>query len=320
MKDLKKLRDQVSLSPLAPLLPFAQDDYIRSINHGDLGQWLASIDRAPELKASVVNFDDVIRIGTSNDANSDELTSLESLLLDFIPWRKGPFSIFGIEIDTEWKSNIKWARLQNKIEPLQGRKVLDVGSGNGYYSLRMMQAGAQQVIGIDPHLAYVIQFWLLKKYIPDVSAFVLPLTLEQLPSPLPYFDTVFSMGVIYHRRSPIDHIMQLKSCLRQNGQLVIESIVVDGNEGYSLTPGKRYARMSNVWFLPSVPTLVNWLSKCGFTDIQIADESTTDLNEQRKTKWMPFGSLDDALSLENPAMTREGYPAPKRAVITAIKP
>lgn len=320
MKDLLKLCDQLQGTTLAPLLPFAQEEFITNLNHGDLRGWLKEIEGAPALIPSVIDYDDVIKIGVPGDANPEDLANLEYLLKSFIPWRKGPFNLFGIEVDTEWKSNLKWSRLQNKIESLKDRKVLDVGSGNGYYCLRMMQAGAQQVIGIDPHLAYVIQFWLLKKYIPDTAAFVLPLTLEQLPSPLPHFDTVFSMGVIYHRRSPIDHLTQLKSCLRRNGQLVLESIVVDGEEGYSLTPGKLYARMSNVWFLPSVPTLVNWLSKCGFVDIQIIDESTTSLNEQRKTSWMPFGSLDDALSEEDPSLTREGYPAPQRVVVSAIKP
>lgn len=320
MRDLQQLRESIAGTSLAPLLPFAQDDFVTQLNHGDLSRWLQEIDQAPVLTPSSVTLGEVVQIGRNSDASSQDIAKLELLLRNFIPWRKGPFDLFGIELDTEWKSNVKWARLKERITPLAGRKVLDVGSGNGYYSLRMIEAEAELVLGIDPHLAYVIQFWLLKKYLNDIPAFVLPLTLEQLPSPLPYFDTVFSMGVIYHRRSPIDHLLQLKSCLRSGGELVLESIVVNGEEGYSLTPGKRYARMTNVWFLPSTPTLINWLSKCGFTDIKLIDESVTSLNEQRKTAWMPFGSLDDALAADDHTKTKEGYPAPERAVITAIKP
>jgi len=320
MKDLQTLAKNISNSPLASLLPFLEESFIAKLNHGDLKQWLQVIEAAPKLNPSSIELGEVIGIGASTDATSEDLANLKSILTEFIPWRKGPFNLFGIELDTEWQSNLKWARLQNKIAPLDGRQVLDVGSGNGYYSLRMIEAGAKQVIGIDPHLAYVIQFWLLKKYIPHIDAYVLPLTLEQIPSSLPHFDTVFSMGVIYHRRSPIDHLMQLKSCLRRGGQLVIESIIVDGEEGYSLTPGKRYARMTNVWFLPSIPTLINWLNRCGYVDIRLIDESATSWNEQRKTQWMPFDSLDDAVLSDDPSKTIEGYPAPKRAVITAIKP
>jgi tRNA (mo5U34)-methyltransferase len=223
-------------------------------------------------------------------------------------------------METEWQSNLKWDRLVKEISPLKSRHVLDVGSGNGYYGFRMLEEGAEMVLGIDPHIAYVAQFWLLKHFAAESPVFVLPLTLKQVPTSLNYFDTVFSMGVIYHRRSPIDHILELKSCLRPGGELVIESICVDGEAGYSLTPEKKYARMGNVWFVPSIPTLVQWLSRCGMEQISVIDESTTTLDEQRKTEWMPFDSLVDALDVNNPQLTIEGLPAPKRVVVKAIRP
>lgn len=259
-------------------------------------------------------------IGSADDTDQETLASLKEQLIEFIPWRKGPFNLFGIDIDTEWRSNLKWERLAKAINPLKSRKVLDVGCGNGYYSFRMLEAGADMVLGIDPHIAYMAQFWLLKHFAPTVPAFVLPLTLEQFPGRLNYFDTVFSMGVIYHRRSPIDHILELKNCLRPGGQLVIESIYVDGKEGYCLTPEKKYARMNNVWFVPSIATLNRWLSRCGLTDIYVVDESITDLDEQRKTEWMPYDSLVDALDENDLSVTIEGLPAPKRVLITATRP
>jgi len=221
---------------------------------------------------------------------------------------------------SEWQSNLKWDRLVKEISPLESRRVLDVGSGNGYYGFRMLAEGAEMVLGIDPHVAYVAQFWLLKHFAAESPVFVLPLTLEQIPPSLNYFDTVFSMGVIYHRRSPIDHILELKSCLRPGGELVIESICVDGEAGYSLTPEKKYARMGNVWFIPSIPTLVQWLTRCSMEQISVIDESTTTVDEQRKTEWMPFDSLEDALDVNNPQLTIEGLPAPKRVVVKAIRP
>jgi len=266
-----------------------------------------------------MSFGEKVVVGENRDANAEEIQALNDLLKDFIPWRKGPFELFGTHIESEWQSSQKWARLIDHIEPLEDRRILDVGSGNGYFCLRMIEAGASIAIGIDPHLPYVMQFWLIKKYLADVPAYVLPLTLDQLPLPLPHFDTVFSMGVIYHRRSPFDHLLELKQCLRPGGQLVMESIVVAGPEGYSLSPQDRYARMSNVWFVPTSATLVSWLKKCGFTNVELVDESKTTLDEQRKTPWMPFDSLNDAL--ESDGMTTiEGHPAPLRAIITAHKP
>ena len=260
-----------------------------------------------------------VRIGSASDSDPETLAQLREQLLEFIPWRKGPFELFGIDMETEWRSNLKWDRLVKEIAPLESRRVLDVGSGNGYYGFRMLEEGAEMVLGIDPHTAYVAQFWLLKHFAAESPVFVLPLTLEQVPPSLNYFDTVFSMGVIYHRRSPIDHILELKSCLRPGGELVIESICVDGKAGYSLTPEKKYARMGNVWFVPSIPTLVQWLSRCGMEQISVIDESTTTLDEQRKTEWMPFDSLEDALDVNNPHLTIEGLPAPKRVIVKAIR-
>jgi tRNA (mo5U34)-methyltransferase len=318
--NLKPLQNLIDGSPLEPLLPFTNDEFLQQIRYGDFPKWRKLLSQLPQIQPSSVDFGSKVRIGIASDSDSQTLAQLRKQLLEFIPWRKGPFELFGIDMETEWQSNLKWDRLVKEISPLKSRRVLDVGSGNGYYGFRMLEEGAEMVLGIDPHIAYVAQFWLLKHFAAESPVFVLPLTLEQVPPSLNYFDTVFSMGVIYHRRSPIDHILELKSCLRPGGELVIESICVDGEAGYSLTPEKKYARMGNVWFVPSIPTLVQWLSRCGMEQISVIDESTTTLDEQRKTEWMPFDSLEDALDANTPHLTIEGLPAPKRVVVKAMRP
>jgi len=317
--DFKPLHQLIDGTPLEALRPYTEEAFLGQIRQGDFPKWRQRLAALPHIQPSSVHYGDSVRIGEPGDIDAATLVRLRQQLLEFIPWRKGPFELFGIEIDTEWRSNLKWDRLASQIAPLQARRVLDVGCGNGYYGFRMLQQGAEMVVGIDPHLAYVAQAWLLTHFAADAPLFVLPLTLEQAPPALNYFDTVFSMGVIYHRRSPIDHILELKSCLRPGGELVIESICVDGGEGYCLTPEKKYARMSNVWFVPSIATLVQWLTRCGLTDVTVIDESTTSLEEQRKTDWMPFDSLDDALDRANPSLTIEGLPAPKRVVVKATR-
>lgn len=318
--NLKPLQEMIDGSPLKALLPYTEDSFLQQIRYGDFPRWRKLLSELPQIQPSSCNFGDRVSIGDVNDSDPETLARLREQLLEFIPWRKGPFELFGINIESEWHSNLKWDRLIKEISPLESRRVLDVGSGNGYYGFRMLEEGAEMVLGIDPHVAYVAQFWLLKHFLPESPVFVLPLTLEQVPPSLNYFDTVFSMGVIYHRRSPIDHILELKSCLRPGGELVIESICVDGEAGYSLTPEKKYARMGNVWFVPSIPTLVQWLSRCGMEQISVIDESITTVDEQRKTEWMPFDSLEDALDVNNPQLTIEGLPAPKRVVVKAIRP
>lgn len=318
--NLKPLQELVDGTPLEALLPFTSEEFLQQIRYGDFPRWRKLLSELPQIQPSSVAFGSKVRIGSPSDSDPETLAQLREQLLDFIPWRKGPFELFGIHIDTEWQSNLKWDRLKKEISPLESRRILDVGSGNGYYGFRMLEEGAKMVLGIDPHIAYLAQFWLLKHFAAESPVFVLPLTLEQVPPSLHYFDTVFSMGVIYHRRSPIDHILELKGCLRPGGELVIETICVNGESGYCLTPEKKYARMGNVWFVPSIPTLMQWLSRCGMEQISVIDESITTTDEQRKTEWMPFDSLEDALNVNNPQLTIEGLPAPKRVVVKAIRP
>lgn len=253
------------------------------------------------------------------DAGNDQ-ARLRELLLGLSPWRKGPFDIGGIRIDAEWRCDRKWARLADSIQALDGRTVLDVGCGNGYYALKMRQAGASTVIGIDPTLLYVMQFLAINRFKRDSRTFVLPVRLDELPPARNAFDTTFSMGVLYHQRSPVDHLRQLRTTLRPAGQLVLETIYVPGEESYACTPRERYARMRNVWLLPTIAELTTWMERTGFRDIELVDTSITTTEEQRSTEWMTFESLQEALDPDDPSKTVEGWPAPHRVVVTAINP
>lgn len=306
------------LSPWAQSLPRILREAFDPRRHGDMARWLAAYDALPLIDPVDVSLDSsVVRAGRPGDADDDTRARLEAALRAFIPWRKGPFEIAGLPLDTEWRSDLKWDRLCGAIDPLRGRLVLDVGCGSGYHCWRMIGAGARTVIGVDPMLLYVLQFLALRRYLGDRGAFVLPLRLEDLPPGSRAFDTVFSMGVLYHRRSPFDHLAALRGALRPGGQLVLETLVVDGDADTALVPAGRYARMGNVWFIPSVTALAGWLGRMKFDDIDIVDVSRTLPSEQRRTAWMPFESLEASLDPADPERTVEGYPSPRRAVITA---
>ncbi|MEX2469433.1 MAG: tRNA 5-methoxyuridine(34)/uridine 5-oxyacetic acid(34) synthase CmoB [Pseudohongiellaceae bacterium] len=315
--DYTPLAQRIAGTPLAALTPQLQPAFLDSLRHGDFQRWRRLESALPRLTPSVVEPGAIVRIGRAGDIDTPTRAELSARLRELIPWRKGPFELFGIAIDAEWRSDLKWTRLVNAIAPLAGKTVLDVGCGNGYHCFRMLESGAAQVLGIDSHLPYVGQFWALKHFLPELPVDVLPLALEQWPAMEPAFDTVFSMGVLYHARSPLDHLLHLKRALKPGGELVLESIVVPGDKGYALTPSGRYARMGNVWFVPGVATTVSWLERCGFEQIRVIDESPTMAIEQRKTEWMPFDSLEDSLDPNDSGRTIEGYPAPRRAVILA---
>lgn len=296
----------------------AQDFHHR--RYGDLPKWEQALAQLPEIQPSSVNLQhDAVTVGCAADLAPGQAQQLEDALRLMHPWRKGPFDLFGVHIDTEWRSDWKWNRLVPALSPLQGRRVLDVGCGSGYHCWRMLGAGAAEVIGIDPTPLFVMQFWALQRYIQNPNIWVLPLGIEHLPPKLAAFDTAFSMGVLYHRRSPIDHLLELRDCLRAGGQLVLETLVIEGGANDCLVPPGRYARMGNVWFIPSCDQLANWLGKVGFKDIELVDVTATTAEEQRSTDWMQFQSLSDFLDPQDSSKSIEGYPAPRRAIFTAVK-
>ncbi len=289
--------------------------------HGDVPRWLNALETLPRLESVKGNLSSsAITLSSSEDLSSEQAQQLETGLRGLMPWRKGPFEFFGTHIDTEWRSDWKWDRVSPHLSDLGGRRILDVGCGSGYHLWRMLGEGASRVIGIDPGLLFLFQFLSVKRYLGEPRADLLPVRMEDLPPRLEAFDTTFSMGVLYHRRSPLDHLIELKDTLKKGGELVLETLVVDGPEGYSLMPEDRYGQMRNVWFLPSCDTLLRWLDRCGFKEARVVDVSITTTEEQRQTDWMRFQSLEDFLDPQDPDKTIEGYPGPKRATIVASKP
>jgi len=297
----------------------ALENRLAILNHGDLDGWLAALTALPGFEADAIHLDRPLVTASGRFNQPGDPEQIETLLQRFHPWRKGPFELAGINIDTEWRSDLKWQRLQDQIHDLQGRVVLDVGCGNGYYGWRMAGAGARLVLGIDPTLVYVVQFFACRHFLGDPRVWVLPLGIEHLPPAEPLFDSIFSMGVLYHRKSPIDHLLDLYTRLRPGGELILETLVVEGGQDRLLIPKARYARMPNVWFIPSVAMLERWLERCQFIDIKLLDVSSTNTREQRRTPWMRFESLAESLAPDDNTRTLEGHPAPLRAILTASK-
>lgn len=286
--------------------------------HGEFSDWHKAVDLLPKYSNTDVDISTQVRIGKAGDVSEGEIKKLTHLLMKLKPWRKGPFHLHGLNIDTEWRSDFKWDRLLPHISDLSSRYVLDIGCGSGYHLWRMRGAGAKFVVGIDPTQLFLMQFQAIQHFIQDENVNLLPLGVEQLPE-LNAFDTVFAMGVLYHRRSPIDFLYQLKAQLAKGGELVLETLIVDGDENTVLVPGERYAKMRNVWFLPSGKAMCAWLERCGFKNVRWVNTDQTAFEEQRKTQWIDSESLQDFIDPNNNNQTIEGYPAPKRAIFIANK-
>lgn len=322
MIDFGRFYQQIAVGPLAQwleVLPGQISTWQRENLHGHFRDWYKSLEYLPLLEPQ--RLDLLHSVSADRDDISDRhRQGIEKLLRNLMPWRKGPYSLYGTEINTEWRSDWKWERVLPHISSLAGRTILDVGCGSGYHMWRMIGAGAHFVVGIDPMQLFLCQFEAVRKLLnDDRRAHLLPIGIEQLPV-LQAFDTVFSMGVLYHRRSPLDHLLQLKNQLVSGGELVLETLVIEGDVNQVLVPGERYAQMRNVFFIPSAEALKSWLEKSGFVDVRIVDYAVTSTDEQRRTDWMISESLAEFLDPNDPGKTVEGYPAPLRAVLVATKP
>jgi tRNA (mo5U34)-methyltransferase len=312
----------LGLDKWADVVESQVEDVIENSPNGNLTNWAESATALPKGAARANDLSAArVVIGAEEEISEVDQAALLKNLRLLHPWRKGPFSIFGQPLDPEWRSDLKWSRLESEIADLKGRVILDVGCGNGYYSLRMVGAGAEAVVAIDPSQLFLCQFQGIAQMMSEPPpVHFLPVGLEQIPTNLRAFDTVFSMGILYHRRSPMDHLIELRDALKSGGELVLETIVIEGGLGRVLVPNGRYAKMRNVWFLPSATELVHWLERCRFKDVRIVDVSPTTPNEQRATQWMTYESLSDFLDPNDPSRTVEGHPAPIRAVIVATAP
>lgn len=321
MIDFRPFYQQIATSPLSDwleTLPLQIKEWEKQ-THGDYAKWSKIIDFLPDLTADTVDLKNAVKSDRTYPLSEGEKQRIIHHLKQLMPWRKGPYHLFGIHVDCEWRSDFKWERVLPHLAPLKDRTILDVGCGSGYHMWRMLGEGAKMVVGIDPTELFLCQFEAVRKLLNnDRRVNLIPLGIEQM-QPLAAFDTVFSMGVLYHRKSPLDHLTQLKNQLKKSGELVLETLVVDGDANTVLVPSDRYAKMKNVYFIPSVAALINWLEKVGFTHVRCVDAAPTTVKEQRKTDWLENESLIDFLDPNDPSKTIEGYPAPKRAVILANK-
>ena len=313
LDDLLTFFDDFSLNKISKKC-LAISNKAFQVNNGNIPKWSQAIDTIDALPKGKVALKQPY-ISINQDGIDSEL--LMEALHKLIPWRKGPFMINGLALESEWDGDMKWQRITKHIKPLENKLVLDVGAGNGYFTIRMAMEGAKRVLGIEPFLLFNYQFRAIKSMIESpLNALLLPVKLEDMPKK-PIFDTVFSMGVLYHQRDHMAHLSQLHEMMVPYAELVLETLVVEGPEDYILVPKSRYAQMRNVYSIPSIKTLKSWLNDANFNNIRVVDVSKTTTAEQRKTPWIGENgaSLEDFLDPLDDSLTIEGYPAPVRAIV-----
>lgn len=264
-----------------------------------------------------VRLEDWITISDDNTLSKYDIDIIKHSAKALIPWRKGPFDLFGMKIDSEWQSNLKYNLLKPYFN-IKDKCVADVGCNNGYYMFRMLEDKPKKIVGFDPSAIFKTQFDFINHFIKSDIKYEL-LGVEHLEYYETKFDMIFMLGVLYHRSDPIASLKSLNRALNKDGEIIVDSFMIDGEEEVALTPYDRYNMIPNIYFIPTVNCFKNWLSRAGFKDIQILEITKTDDTEQRVTPWTFGKSLDDFLDTNDKDKTCEGYPAPKRVYIKAKK-
>mgnify|MGYP003591997266 FL=1 len=281
--------------------------------------WYLQLQEACKIKKDnlVIDYGDWFSVGLKDDLTQEEQEVILQTAKKLIPWRKGPFKVFGLEIDSEWQSNIKY----NLIRPffnLKDKVVADIGCNNGYYMFRMLEDKPKRLIGFDPSPLTLHQFEFINHFVKSDIIYEM-LGVEHLEFYNHKFDFIFMLGVLYHRPDPVGTLKSLARGLNSKGEILIDTFMIDGDEEMCLTPNKRYSKIPNIYFIPTIPALKNWLERAGFENIEVLATTVTTTDEQRKTEWSFDQSLEDFLDPNDSSKTVEGYPAPKRVYMKARK-
>ena len=262
---------------------------------------------------------DMVTIGLDRDIDETQKVELKKILQSFMPWRKGPFSICGIDIDAEWQSNLKWNRVYSVLDSLTDKVVCDLGCGNGYYMYRMLPYKPKFVLGMDPTYKYKMSFDFLNSMAKEDMLKLELFGYNELEFFPDTFDTILCMGVLYHHKDPIQILELCKKALKKGGQLIIESIGIPGDSPTFLMPENRYARMKNIWFIPTSTSLDILLRRLGFRNVQCHFNEIMSTQEQRRTEWANVDSFENFLDPTDSSKTEEGYPSPTRMLFSMIK-
>lgn len=271
-----------------------------------------------DIRAQHLELDgDKVIIGAPDEINDSERDLVHRAMTTFIPWRKGPYRVFGIDIDAEWQSFRKWNRLLPELPDLQDKIIADIGASNGYYMFRMAAHKPKAVVGFEPYLHHYFTFQSLNSMAGLNNLHQELLGVEDMTLFSKSFDVVFLMGVLYHRISPLDSLKEVKKAMKPGATLIVESQAIPGEEPMALFPDGRYAKVPGTYFVPTGACLCNWLRRAGFSRVKLFCQHPMSSIEQRRTDWMTFESYSDFIDPLNEKLTVEGYPAPIRVFCKA---
>ncbi|WP_254508122.1 DUF1698 domain-containing protein [Anatilimnocola floriformis] len=192
-----------------------------------------------------------------------------------------------------------WAPLNAKLygipADLTGKRVLDVGAWDGYWTFEAIKRGATEVVAIDDFSDYLgtlnssdrkawetfdlcreaFGYDSQKCHREEISVY------DVTEARFGRFDVVFCFGVIYHLRHPLLALDRLAAVC--NEEIFLESAILDDfspyrggiGKGYSnndvvmeFYPGNEYGNNTTNWWCPTLSCLAALLNAAGFNNVR----------------------------------------------------
>jgi SAM-dependent methyltransferase len=170
-----------------------------------------------------------------------------------------------------------WSSMSERVsyfqipQDLTGKRVLDIGCADGYFSFLAESRGAS-VVSIDswPREGYSLAHEVLnsKAEFHHMSVY------DLCPDTFGLFDIVFFFGVYYHLKNPILALERIASVTR--GYALIESEIVDiqytNGEGVShFCEFDERNNDSTNWWVPNIPCLLQTARASGFPRVELVN-------------------------------------------------
>jgi tRNA (mo5U34)-methyltransferase len=175
---------------------------------------------------------------------------------------------------------------------LSGKRVLDVGAWDGFWTFEALKRGAAEVVAIDDFSDYLGSitpsdrrawgtFDLCREALgyDERRCSRRDMTVYDLtPETFGRFDIVFFFGVLYHMRHPLLALDKVAAAC--DGDIYVESAILDDfspyrgglNHGYpggqmvaEFYPGAEYGSNTSNWWVPTLHCLAGMVMAAGFT-------------------------------------------------------
>ncbi len=160
-------------------------------------------------------------------------------------------------------------------ENLSGKRVLDIGPWDGYYTFEMERRGAE-VTAVD--VVDLDTFRSLHRAFGSSATYIQAELYDLDPAELGTFDIVLCLGVLYHLKHPF--LAMEKLCALTSGVCIIDTFVIDGKDylaGNRRTipyaefyeRGELAGQLDN-WCGPTVGAVEAWIRSAGFASAEVS--------------------------------------------------